>query len=49
MHGGAAALAAEICSIMEDPTVFLSRLARFALIPIGLLILLAAGLSVWST
>jgi hypothetical protein len=49
MHGAAAALAAEICSIMEDPTVFLSRLARFALIPIGLLILLAAGLSVWST
>ncbi|MFG3596108.1 DUF3592 domain-containing protein [Bradyrhizobium sp. RDI18] len=34
---------------MEDPAVFLSRLARFALIPIGLLLLLGAGFSVWST
>ncbi|WP_213285694.1 hypothetical protein [Bradyrhizobium sp. sGM-13] len=34
---------------MEDPAVFLSRLARFALIPIGLLLLLGASFSVWST
>jgi hypothetical protein len=34
---------------MEDPTIFLSRLARFALIPVGLLLLLGAGFSVWST
>lgn len=34
---------------MDDPTVFLSRLARFALIPIGLLLMLGAGYSVWST
>jgi hypothetical protein len=47
--GAAAALAAEICSIMEDPTIFLSRLARFALIPVGLLLLLGAAFSVWTT
>jgi hypothetical protein len=34
---------------MQDPTVFLSRLARFALIPIGLLLLLGAAFSVWTT
>ncbi|MCA6115956.1 DUF3592 domain-containing protein [Bradyrhizobium sp. WSM 1738] len=34
---------------MEDPTIFLSRLGKFALIPIGLLLLVAAAWSVWST
>ena len=34
---------------MEHPTIFLSRLGKFALIPIGLLLLLAAVWSVWST
>ena len=34
---------------MEHPTIFLNRLAKFALIPIGLLLLLAAAWSVWST
>ena len=34
---------------MEHPTIFLSRLGKFALIPIGLLLLLAAAWSVWST
>jgi hypothetical protein len=34
---------------MQDPTVFLSRLARLALIPIGLLLLLGAAFSVWTT
>lgn len=34
---------------MEQPTIFLSRLGKFALIPIGLLLLLAAAWSVWST
>lgn len=35
--------------IMEQPTIFLSRLGKFAMIPIGLLLLLAAVWSVWST
>lgn len=34
---------------MEHPTIFLSRLGKFALIPIGLLLLLATVWSVWST
>lgn len=34
---------------MDDPTIFLSRLGKFAMIPIGLLLLLAAAWSVWST
>lgn len=34
---------------MEDPTIFLSRLAKFVLIPVGLLLFLAAAWSVWST
>jgi hypothetical protein len=34
---------------MEHPTIFLNRLGKFALIPIGLLLLLAAAWSVWST
>ncbi|MEH2587088.1 DUF3592 domain-containing protein [Bradyrhizobium sp. AZCC 1721] len=34
---------------MEDPAVFLSRIAKFVLIPVGLLLLLGAGFSVWST
>ena len=34
---------------MEHPTIFLSRLGKFAMIPIGLLLLVAAAWSVWST
>ena len=34
---------------MEHPTIFISRLGKFALIPIGLLLLLATAWSVWST
>lgn len=34
---------------MEHPTIFLSRLGKFALIPIGLLLLVGAAWSVWST
>jgi hypothetical protein len=34
---------------MDDTTVFLSRLGKFALIPIGMLLLLGAVFSVWST
>lgn len=34
---------------MEDPAKFLSRLGKFAIIPIGLLLLLGAGYYVWST
>jgi hypothetical protein len=34
---------------MEDPTIFLSRLGKFVLIPIGLLLFFAAAWSVWST
>lgn len=34
---------------MEHPTIFISRLGKFALIPIGLLLLLATVWSVWST
>lgn len=34
---------------MDDPTTFLSRLGKFAMIPIGLLLLVAAAWSVWST
>jgi Protein of unknown function (DUF3592) len=34
---------------MERPTVFLSRLGKFVLIPIGLLLLVAAVWSVWTT
>ena len=35
--------------IMEHPTIFLKRLGKFAMIPIGLLLLFAAAWSVWST
>jgi hypothetical protein len=34
---------------MEDPTIFLNRLGKFVLIPIGLLLFVAAGWSVGST
>ena len=34
---------------MEDPTIFLNRLGKFVLIPIGLLLFLAAAWSIWST
>lgn len=34
---------------MPNPTAFLSRLGRFVLIPIGLLLLAGACYSVWST
>jgi hypothetical protein len=34
---------------MQHPTVFLSRLGKFGLVPIGLLLLLAAACSVWTT
>jgi uncharacterized protein DUF3592 len=34
---------------MQDPALFLSRLGKFALIPIGLLLVLGAAWSVWST
>lgn len=34
---------------MEDPTTFLNRLGKFVLIPIGLLLFVAAAWSVWST
>jgi hypothetical protein len=34
---------------MEHPTIFLSRLGKFALMPVGLLLLFAAAWSVWST
>ena len=35
--------------IMDQPTIFLSRLGKFAMIPVGLVLLLAAVWSVWST
>jgi hypothetical protein len=34
---------------MEDPTIFLNRIGKFVLIPIGLLLFVAAAWSVWST
>ena len=34
---------------MEDPTTFLNRLGKFVLIPIGLLLFVAAAWSIWST
>ena len=34
---------------MEDPTIFLNRVGKFVLIPIGLLLFVAAAWSVWST
>jgi len=34
---------------MENPTLFLSRLGKFAFIPIGLLLVLGAAWAVWST
>lgn len=34
---------------MFDPTVFLSRLGKFAFIPIGLMLVLGAAWTVWST
>ena len=34
---------------MEGPTTFLNRLGKFVLIPIGLLLFVAAAWSVWST
>jgi hypothetical protein len=34
---------------MQDPALFLSRLGKFALIPIGLLLVLGAAWTVWST
>ena len=34
---------------MFDPTVFLSRLGKFAFIPIGLMLVLGATWTVWST
>jgi hypothetical protein len=34
---------------MFDPALFLSRLGRFAFIPLGLLLLLGAAWTVWST
>jgi hypothetical protein len=43
------ALAARARSTMEDPTVFLSRLGKFGLIPIGLLLMLGAACTVWTT
>lgn len=41
--------ASRACSFMERPTIFLDRLGKFALIPIGLLLLFAAAYSTWST
>jgi hypothetical protein len=34
---------------MQDPALFLSRLGKFALIPVGLLLVLGAAWTVWST
>ena len=34
---------------MDNPDIFLSRLGRFAMVPIGLLLLALAAWSVWST
>jgi Protein of unknown function (DUF3592) len=34
---------------MEEPTTFLNRIGKFVLIPIGLLLFVAAAWSVWST
>lgn len=36
-------------SFMEHPTAFLNRLGKLVLIPIGVLLLLGAAYSVWST
>lgn len=40
---------AEDCFAMFDPALFLSRLGRFAFIPLGLMLLLGAAWTVWST